>query len=232
MDKTKDFILEGLSRYSLADLPGRPYDSAFEVIASPPSRKRLIIMGFNGSAADSRMTNSQSIIMDHSLPHVSNVHLGTQGEWGITRLAMRLQQIPSNFGHSWRDVLYTNAIMMCSKNASTLKKEANCHNLTIEQLIINSMNFFEKVTVPLCKPELIIAYSNSLQSLSASSILLKYFGDAKTLIHTQKTGYYTTFAFSALVNETEIPVVCVRHMSRFKPSEGLIETALKVIKKA
>ena len=92
MDKTRDFILGGLSRFGLADLPGRPYDSAFELIASPPIRKRLIVMGFNGSSADSHMTNSQSIIQDHSKPFVSNVHLGTQGEWGITHLAKRLQQ--------------------------------------------------------------------------------------------------------------------------------------------
>lgn len=28
MDKTKSFILDGLSYYALADLPGRPYDCA------------------------------------------------------------------------------------------------------------------------------------------------------------------------------------------------------------
>lgn len=231
MDKTRDFILGGLSRYGLADLPGRPYDSAFELIASPPTRKRLIVMGFNGSSADSHMTNSQSIMQDHSKPLVSNVHLGTQGEWGITHLAKRLQQIPISLGYRWEDVVFTNALMMCSTNASTLKQEASRHKLTVEQLVKYSTRFFESVTIPLCKPELIVAYSNSLQSISAANILLKHFGDPSTLIYTQQKGYYTTFAFSAVLNDMKIPVICVRHMSRFKPSEELIETALEMMKR-
>ncbi|MEG7491699.1 hypothetical protein V6E43_09590, partial [Enterobacter hormaechei] len=91
--------------------------------------------------------------------------------------------------------------------------------------------FFESVTIPLCKPELIVAYSNSLQSLSAANILLKHFGDPSTLVYTQQKGYYTTFAFSAVLNDMKIPVICVRHMSRFKPSEELIETALEMMKR-
>jgi hypothetical protein len=229
-DITRDFILEGLSRYGLADLPGRPYDSAFELLASPPIRKRLIVMGLNGSSADSLMTNSQSIIHDHSQPLVSNVQLGTQGKWGITHLAKRLKQMPTSLGYRWQDTVYTNALMTCSTNALTLKQEASRHKLTVEQLVKNSTRFFENVTVPLCMPELIIAYSNSLQSLSAASILLENFGDPSTLIYTQNKGYYTTFAFVASINDTKIPVICIRHMSRFKPSDKLVETALKVMR--
>jgi hypothetical protein len=66
VDKTRDFILEGLSRFDLADLPGRPYDCAFDLLAATPSRKRLIMMGFNGSLADSCMTNRQSILQDYA----------------------------------------------------------------------------------------------------------------------------------------------------------------------
>lgn len=231
MDETRDFILEGLARYGLADLPGRPYDSAFELIASSPIRKRLIVMGFNGSSADSHMTNRQSIIQDHSKPFVSNVHLGTQGEWGISHLAKRLQQIPISLGYRWEDVVFTNALMMCSNNASALKQEASRHKLTVEKLVKFSTRFFEDVTIPLCNPELIVAYSNSLQSLSAANILFKHFGEPGTLIYTQQKGYYTTFAFSAVLNDMKVPVICVRHKSRFKPSEELIEAALEMVKR-
>lgn len=230
MDKTRDFILEGLSRYGLTDFFGRPYDSAFEVIASASSRKRLIMMGFNGSSADDEITNTQSIINDHASPLVSNIQRGIDGKWGIKRLAARLQQIPTNLGYNWQDVLYTNALMMCSANAAELKKELSEHKITIEQLVKASMRFFEHVTVPLCKPEMIITYGNSLQSLSAAKILLKYFGDPSTLRYVQQTGYYTTFAFSAVIHDVQIPVICVRHMSRFKPSEKHIGTAIQLMK--
>ncbi len=229
MDKTRDFILEGLSRYSLANLPGRPYDSAFEVMASSPSRKRIIVMGFNGSLADSHMTNSQSIIQDHSAPLVSNVHLGSQGQWGITRLATRLKQIPIQLGYNWEDVIYTNAIMMCSLNAGSLRNEALQFNMSIKDIITNSMLFFENVTLPLSEPEIIIAYSNSLQSISAASILLNHFGNTDTLKYSCPNGYHTTFAFHIEVSGRRIPVICVRHMSRFKPNENLIKVAHALI---
>lgn len=229
MDKTRDFILEGLSRYGLGHFPGRPYDSAFEVMASPPSRKRLIVMGFNGSLADSHMTNAKSIITDYSHPHVSNVHLGTLGDWGITHLAKRLQQLPHIFGHNWEDVIYTNAVMMCSGNAASLRNEALQLNLTVKEIVKKSMAFFEHVTIPLSEPDIIIAYGNSLQSISAASILLEYFGEANTLKYSCAKGYHTTFAFFIKVSDRRIPVICVRHMSRFKPNESLIKTVHTLI---
>lgn len=229
MDKTRDFILEGLSRFNLADLPGRPYDCAFDLLAATSSRKRLIMMGFNGSLADSCMTNRQSILQDYAHPFISGIQQGVQGKWGITHLAKRLQQIPSCLGYSWQDVIYTNALMMCSQNAATLRKEAACRDTTMNEIEANSMAFFEHVTAHLSEPDLIIAYSNSLQSLSAASLLLKHFGDAATLKFSQPKGYHTTFAFMANLNRRNIPVVCVRHMSRFKPEESYIRAAFKLI---
>jgi hypothetical protein len=82
VDKTRDFILEGLSRFNLADLPGRPYDCAFDLLAATPSRKRLIMMGFNGSLADSCMTNRQAILQDYAHPFISGIQQGVQGKWG------------------------------------------------------------------------------------------------------------------------------------------------------
>ncbi|MEB5573547.1 hypothetical protein MWR38_19595 [Klebsiella pneumoniae] len=82
MDKTRDFILEGLSRFNLADLPGRPYDCAFDLLAATPSRKRLIMMGFNGSLADSCMTNRQAILQDYAHPFISGIQLKWFTEFG------------------------------------------------------------------------------------------------------------------------------------------------------
>lgn len=229
MNKTRDFLLEGLSRFSLADLPGRPYDCAFELLAAKPSRKRLIMMGFNGSLADSGMTNSQAIVQDYAHPFISGIQQGIAGKWGITHLAKRLQQIPACLGYRWEDVIYTNALMMCSRNATTLKKEAACHNMTMNEIEAKSMAFFEHVTACLSEPDLIVAYSNSLQSISAASLLLKYFGDAATLQYSHPKGYHTTFAFIANINSRNVPVVCVRHMSRFKPEENYIREAYKLM---
>ena len=230
MEATKKFILDGLADFGLSDLPGRPYDSAFELLASPPVRKRVIMMGFNGSLADAHITNAQSIEKDFESPTMSNVQNGIEGAWGITHLAKRLQQIPVGLGYDWQDVVYTNALMMCSQNAASIQKEALKQNLSVEQLVKNSMGFFENVTLPLCKPEVIIAYSNGLTSLSAASLLLKHFGEASTLKYSHPKGYYTTYAFYAKFHSQRVPVVCVRHMSRFKPHEEYIKSAISLMR--
>ncbi len=230
MDKTREFIIDGLIRFGLADFAGRPYDCAFELLAAPASRKRLIMIGFNGSSADSKMNNKLSILKDHANPCVSNVHLGTQGTWGITHLAKRLQQIPISLGYNWEDVVYTNALLMCSSSAASLKVEANKFNTTVKDIIERSMAYFEHITIPLCEPDMIIAYSNGLQSISAASLLLKHFGDPDTLCYAQKSGYYTTYAFSAKLSGKSIPVICIRHMSRFKPNENHIKMALSLVR--
>ncbi|KQN46884.1 hypothetical protein ASE93_12295 [Serratia sp. Leaf50] len=230
MNKTKNFILDGLAQFNLSDLPGRPYDTAFQVLASEPARKRLVIMGFNGSSVDSKMTNSTSIINDHASPHVSNVQCGTEGAWGIKHLANRLQQIPFWLGYDWQDVIYTNALLMCSTNAASLKKEVLCFNQTLPDIVKNSMGFFEHITLSLCSPDVIVAYSNSLASLSAASLLLKHFGDISTLKYSQPRGYHTTFAFIATINGKKIPVICLRHMSRFKPDETYVKAALSMVR--
>jgi hypothetical protein len=230
MEATKKFILDGLADFGLSDLPGRPYDSAFELLASPPDRKRVIMMGFNGSLVDAHITNAQSIQKDFESPTISNVQNGIEGAWGITHLAKRLQQIPVGLGYDWQDVVYTNALMMCSQNAASIQKEALRQNLSVEQLVKNSMGFFKNVTLQLCNPEVIIAYSNGLTSLSAASLLLKHFGEAGTLKYSHPKGYYTTYAFYAKFHSQRVPVVCVRHMSRFKPHEEYIKSAISLMR--
>jgi len=116
VDKTRDFILEGLSRFDLADLPGRPYDCAFDLLAATPSRKRLIMMGFNGSLADSCMTNRQAILQDYAHPFISGIQQGVQGKWGITHP-------PSyNRGKKGFAVVFTLVLQTCFFEWNALKK--------------------------------------------------------------------------------------------------------------
>jgi hypothetical protein len=226
METTKKMLLAGLDRYSLSKLPGRPYDCSFELLAAPPERKRLIMVGFNGSSVDQHLTNAESIIGDFNAPSFSNVQAGTEGKWGIKHLATRLQNIPEQLGFSWRDTLYTNALLMCSKDALSLKKDAQESAIgNLDQLIEKSMGFFEEVTVPLCKPELIIAYSNGMNSHSAARLLLKTFGNGDEPEYISRNRYYSTFCFTARFKQFDVPVVGIRHMSRFKPNVQYIREA-------
>ncbi|MDE1186168.1 MAG: hypothetical protein PW844_06780, partial [Pantoea sp.] len=122
-----------------------------------------------------------------------------------------------------------NALMMCSVNAASLQKEAIEHNQTMEGLIKSSMSFFEEVTLPLCNPDLIIAHSNGLSSPSAASLLLKHFGNKDTLKYSHPNGYYTTFGFIGKFKAQTVPVICIRHMSRFKPQYEYIKAAISMM---
>lgn len=101
-------------------------------------------MGFNASLVDARISNAQSIEKDFESPTISNAQNEIEGTWGITQLAKRLQQIPVGLGYDWQDVVYTKALMMCSQNAASIQKEALKQNLSVEQLVKNSMGFFGK----------------------------------------------------------------------------------------
>lgn len=226
METTKKMLLEGLERYSLTGLPGRPYDCSFELLAAKPTRKRLIMVGFNGSSADEGFTNAEAVINSFNSPCFSNIQAGTEGDWGIRHLADRLQSVPEQLGFRWQDTVYTNALLMCSKNALSLKKSAQKSAIgNLARLIESSMGFFEDITVPLCKPELIIAYSNGMNSHSAARLLLTTFGGGNEPEYISRDRYYSTFCFMARFQQCDVPVVGIRHMSRFKPDVQLIKQA-------
>lgn len=227
MERTKKTLLDGLERHGLSKLPGRPYDCSFELLAAPPEKKRLIIVGFNGSLADEDFTNAESVLHGYSSPCFSNVQAGTEGEWGITHLANRLQLVPEQLGFRWENTVYTNALLMCSKNALSIRQEIQRTPIgNLDSLIEKSMRFFEEVTLPLCKPELIIAYSNGMSSHSAARLLLTTFAKGeKPEYVSKKNSYYSTFCFTARFKQLDVPVVGIRHMSRFKPDVRLIQQA-------
>lgn len=134
--------------------------------------------------------------------------------------------IPTELGFNWRDTLYTNALLLCSSDAASIQKVARqSAAASLESLIRKSMDFFERVTVPLAEPELIIAYSNGLQSPSAAKILWETFGSGEALDHIDSSSYRATYGFTATIGSRKVPVVGIRHMSRFVPSIEAIKLA-------
>lgn len=224
--QTRDHILQVLKDLEIGDLSARPFDNAFELLAAPASRKRLIMVGFNGSLADAQHTNAGAIHEGYEQPAFCNLAHGVEGGWGRTTLANRLTQLPDGLGFNWRDTLYTNALLLCSKDAASIQKTAQQTSaMNLQTLTRKSMAFFERVTVPLAEPELIIAYSNGLGSPSAAMILWEAFGNGNDLDHVNTSVYRATYGFTATIGGREVPVVGVRHMSRFKPCVDAVKLA-------
>jgi hypothetical protein len=224
--KTRDFILAALEELDISDFPARPFDCAFELLAAPASRKRLIMVGFNGSLADAVHTNAGAVHAGYDQPSFSNVAHGLDGGWGTKTLARRLTQLPAELGFDWRDTIYTNALLLCSADAAAIQKVARQSSAaSLESLTRKSMDFFQRVTVPLAEPELIVAYSNGLGSPSAARILWEAFGNEEPLDHVDSSSYRATYGFTATINNRKVPVVGVRHMSRFVPNIEAIKLA-------
>ena len=116
--------------------------------------------------------------------------------------------IMAGFNGSMADAVHTNAGAVHAGFA-----DPTFSNLA--ELTRRSMAFFEQMTVPLCEPELIIAYSNSLRAPSAGKILWDSFGEGGSLEHVDTSAYYATYGFIALVAGRRVPVVGIRHLSRF-----------------
>lgn len=209
----------------LAELNSRPYDCAHSVLEGDASSRRFIIVGFNGSNADLKWTNQSSIQDGKEKPLESNVDKGASGEWVSTTLPKRLQSLPGDLGFEINSTVFTNAILLCSENAAAVKKKAKAVGFdSVGTLVDRSLDFFEMVTVAESKPELILAYSNGLTDLSAASVLYERFGIGD-IYESNSSSYYKTFSFMAEISGQKVPVVCVRHMSRFKPCVDSIRKA-------
>ncbi len=218
-------ILCQLEELGLAELNGRPFDCAHEIFLKEKSQRRLVLIGFNGSDADKHWTNKNSIIDGFDNPKSSNVHHGANGAWLSKTLPNRLLQLPIDLDYEVENTIYTNAIMLCSANAATIKQRTKEVGLSIDELVNKSLSFFENITISNSNIELIIAYSNSMNDLSAASAIYQRFGNSDIYISNQNN-YYKTFSFSALIADKKIPVVCIRHLSRFKPNIISIRDAL------
>lgn len=223
---TRNFILEALNDLEVADLPARPFDCAFDLLAAPPSQKRLIMIGFNGSLADIAFTNASAVQTGYEQPSFSNVAHGLEGGWGPTTLAQRLTQLPHELGFDWSNTVYTNALLLCSCDAASIQKAARATSVkSLKTLADKSMDFFERVTMRLAEPDLIIAYSNGLGSPSAAKILWERFASEQPLDHVDSSAYHATYGFTATIGERKVPVIGIRHMSRFVPNTEAIKRA-------
>lgn len=231
---TLNLILQVLNETELGSLASRPYDCAFNVLAAPPAQKRLIVMGFNGSKADLGFTNTSAIEADFKQGEVCNVELGVNGAWGSTRLAKQLDTLPGRLGFTKAETIYSNALLMCSEDAASVRKAAKETSLGSQQILTErSMRFFTDATMKLSRPELIIAYSNSLLSPSAASILYSAFGQGEDIDHISTGSHTATFGFTASIAGVRVPVVGIRHMSRYKANhEFILEAWRRQLSKA
>lgn len=218
-------ILCQLEELGLAELNGRPFDCAHEIFLKETSQRRLVLVGFNGSDADKHWTNKNSIIHGFNNPKSSNVHHGANGAWLSKTLPNKLLKLPIDLGYEVENTIYTNTIMLCSADAIAIKQRSKDVGLSIDELVNKSLNFFENITISNSNVELILAYSNSMNDLSAASAIYQRFGDSDIYVSNQSK-YYKTFSFSSLIAEKKIPVVCIRHLSRFKPDIISIRDAL------
>jgi len=220
-----------LNRLGLDNLNSRPYDCAHSVIEQPRINKKLIVVGFNGSDADLVWTNKKAILHGENNPNISNVIHGANGGWLSTTLPKRLLDLSEELGFVADSTIYTNAVLLCSENAHAIKKKAKAVGFCgVNELIEKSLDFFENITVKESMPDLIVAYSNSMNDISAASVLFERFSVTDMSI-TNHSNYYKTFSFTAEIDSRKIPVVCIRHLSRFKPCLNSIKSAWEIQKK-
>jgi hypothetical protein len=215
-----------LNELGIENLNSRPYDCAFSVLDQDKKHKKLVVVGFNGSDADIEWTNFSALKHGKENPEESNVLNGAKnGAWLSTTLPKRLISLPTELGFSVNSTIYTNAILLCSENANAVKKKSKDVGFShVNKLIEKSMDFFQDITIEESSPELIICYSNSMSDLSASSIIYEKFGISEIEVVNENV-YYKTFSFISEIKGKKIPVVCIRHMSRFKPCIDSIKKA-------
>ena len=215
--------LKKLEELGLSELNSRPFDNAFSVFNK--AKRKLIVVGFNGSDTDLVWTNKSAIEYGFDNPDDFNVANGAKGKWLSKTLPNRLLSLPIDLGFALEETVYTNAILLCSSDAYAIKKKAKEIGYKhVNELVVKSMTFFERITIGDDIPELIVCYSNGMNDLSASSVIFDHFGVSQITI-VNSSNYYKTFSFKAEINGHQIPVVCIRHMSRFKPCIESIKQA-------
>ena len=214
--------IELLEQYGLAEVEGRPFDNSFEAFSRSLRLKRnLVVVGFNGSSADEGWTTKATFEIGLKDPCFSNVQLGAEEGWnGKKRLAKALIKIPNIFGLRWQDTIYTNAILACSKDAADLSKGINLNNSTssVSQVINNSMAFFKNFIIREFQPSIIVCHGNGEKTLSTASILHRFLdGDQKIIL--SEDPRHRAYWFHGNYEERKIPILCLRHMSRFAFNE-------------
>lgn len=161
----------------LADLPSNPFDCSSRAICRGDAN--LLVVGTNGNLSDSKMTNAQWLEYLDKNPDFSNLH---DGNYGGGHLQGRLKSIPSVFRNALQNeefsadrTIYTNLILLCSKDVQSIKKECTNQGISEKDLISESINFFIEWTLSVCDPDFIFCYGNAETGYSPYAILKPFF---------------------------------------------------------
>lgn len=220
-----------LESFELSEIRSRVFDNAYRIFEGPAESRRLIVVGLNGNLSDSEYSNLSSVEHARKNPGFCNVTFGLTGGWGRTNLPKNLVALMDGLGYSFQSTVFTNAILMCSKSESEIRLAAREQGFfSAEEVISRSMSFFEEFTVGESRPELIVAYGNGLSDMSTANVIYRRFGVSRMcpLNHSLDSDVYS---FLAMINGQIVPVVCIRHMSRFKPCIESIKISLGQLKR-
>lgn len=222
-----------LDNLKLSNLPGRPFDNSLAVFEQQRSKETLIVMGLNGSMDDNTKTNKEAVEECISNPFYSNIENGLANGWGGKRtLPKHLEQAATLLGSKIGETIYTNSILICSKNAETIDERALVHSKDDQyRLAKRSMIFHREFTFSSVKPRAILIYGNSLHSPSAANFVRQefYTSDIRFFEGVSKYKYYW---FETLINDKRVPTFCVPHMSRVPPLSSFFYQFNKVLEKA
>ncbi|MGJ0394345.1 MAG: hypothetical protein ACR650_16630 [Methylocystis sp.] len=218
MQDIKQHALEVLENLRLADLPGRPFDNAHSLFGDRDS-KRLIFVGLNGSMADDSYTNSSAISHGFENPDFSNLESGLNGGWGKLTLPKRLCHVSLRLGFKPDETIFTNSILMCSKDASAISQRyREITNKDTADLVDSSMRFFKEFTLRFANAATIVVHGNSTSESSAANILYRYLHGSQKFFFDERP-YHAAYWFSANLGDYTLPVLCLRHLSRYAPND-------------
>jgi hypothetical protein len=218
-----------LEECEISHLKGRVFDNAFSVFARTlDANPRLMVVGFNGSISDNESTNLNSIKHAQSNVDFSNLEEGIEKGWnGYRHLARRLSSLAELFEVDYRDVVYTNAILKCSQDARSIETEIR---LQKSDIIEKSMSFMKSFTIPTFAPSVIVCHGNAKAKYSTASILRKNLGGLEiTTLDT--SSYGGAYAFVGKIGNESIPILCLRHLSRFSLNEKAVKEFRKLFPK-
>ncbi len=221
-----------LEEYGLAEIEGRPFDNSFATFTRPlTDQHRLMVVGFNGSNADEGWTTKSTFEKGLEDPDFSNIDIGEKVGWnGKRRLARALKRIPNYFGLDWEDTIYTNAILACSQDAASLAAKVNNSRIngSVSAIKNRSMAFFRNFTMREFEPTIIVCHGNGETSFSTASILHEYLeGDEKVSLETHP--FKRAYWFNGYYNGRKIPILCLRHMSRYRVNEDALRNFARAI---
>lgn len=172
-----NFLRSYIKNSGLANIPSNPFDCSSRAICRGDAN--LLVVGTNGNLSDSKMTNAQWLEYLDENPDFSNLY---DGNYGGGHLQGRLKSIPAIFNNalpgsdfSSDRTIYTNLILLCSKDVNSIKSECNNQGVDEKSLISKSLKFFIEATLSVCDPRFIFCFGNAESGYSPYAILKNFF---------------------------------------------------------